>query len=132
VRKRLLAGSWSRTRGVPGPDEPPQLLIEDEKHSYLLSVLFCASEMHKGPSTDLRGRLEHHGHTATHWIRLAWPCRQPRELWNFLSGTGSCRCRPVVYVQELGLFDFTGHSNVKVSVMTPAKRSRVQADISDS
>jgi hypothetical protein len=70
--------------------------------------------------------------TATHWIRLAWPRRQPFELWHFLSGSGSCRCRSVLYVQELGLFDFTGHSTVKVSVMPPAKRSRGHADNSDS
>jgi hypothetical protein len=72
------------------------------------------------------------GHTATHWIRLAWPRRQSRRLRHFLSGSGNCRCRPVVYVQELGMFDATGHSTVKVSVMTPAKRSRAQPDISDS
>jgi hypothetical protein len=60
--KRLLVGSWSRKRGVTGPDEAPQPLNEGNRHSYLLSGVVCASEVHKEPSSNLRGRLEHHGH----------------------------------------------------------------------
>jgi hypothetical protein len=51
---------------------------------------------------------------------------QPLNEINF-GLSGSCRCRPVVYAQELGFFDFECRSSVKVSVMTQAIRSRPQA-----
>jgi hypothetical protein len=53
---------------------------------------------------------------------------QPCQPLNEVEGlSGSCRCRPVAYAQELGFFALKGRSSVKVSVMTPAKRSRTQA-----
>jgi hypothetical protein len=52
----------------------------------------------------------------------------PAQPLNEVEGvSGSCRCRPVVNAQELGFFDLKGRSSVKVSVMTPAMRSRAKA-----